>query len=76
MQSKLQFNSRSFTCLLKEIDEDEEKNIVGSVPGSKVGRIHAGSTLALVPEEESNMVGEKGGQRKSRNANKSAHGGL
>jgi hypothetical protein len=26
-------NNRSFTCLLKEIDEEEEKNIVGSLPG-------------------------------------------
>jgi hypothetical protein len=26
-------NNRSFTCLLKEIDEEEEKNIVGSIPG-------------------------------------------
>ena len=26
-------NNRSFTCLLKEIDEEEEKNVVGSIPG-------------------------------------------
>lgn len=67
MQSKQQINSKSFTCLLREIEEDEE--IVGSNPGNSK-RIHAGSTLARVPEEE--LVGEKGGQRKSRNANKSA----
>lgn len=40
MSQKFNPNSRSFTCLLKEIDEEEEKNIVGSIPGGELTRIN------------------------------------
>jgi hypothetical protein len=37
--NKMISNSRSFTCLLKEIDENEEQNIAGSLPqNGKLGR--------------------------------------
>jgi hypothetical protein len=34
MPTRFGANSRSFMCLLKEIDEEEEKNV--SLPGSKI----------------------------------------
>lgn len=38
-QAKLLQNNRSFNCLLGEIDEEEEKNLVGSIPAKgKIGR--------------------------------------
>lgn len=49
-------NSRSFTCLLKEIDEQEEQNIVGShLQGVKVTR-QAASNLDQVTEEEPKRI--------------------
>jgi hypothetical protein len=65
-------NSKSFTCLLKEIDEEEEKNLVGSIPGGKVGRPLLDQ---VIENEEITYVGsEKGGLSKSRNTHSnSAH---
>jgi hypothetical protein len=54
-------NNRSFTCLLKEIDEEEEKNLVGSLPGgSKVTR----DPNARIPDRLENDI-----EKKSRNMN-------
>lgn len=70
-------NSKSFNCLLQEINEDEEKNVVGSMvhKTSKLGRPPQSN---VYQEEEIHLVGVTGllsesdnaqstGLRKSRN---------
>lgn len=70
MANKFIANSKSFTVLLKEIDEEEEKNLVGSIPANdgKVGRAKT-KNLEKVQEREDEIeaTGHGSGIRKSRN---------
>jgi hypothetical protein len=70
-------NNRSFTCLLKEIDEEEEKNIVGSIPGGSRLNRDFGNTKQMAELMETSEDGPiprqsciesaRGEDRKSRN---------
>ena len=70
-------NNRSFTCLLKEIDEEEEKNIVGSIPGGSRLNRDFGNTKQMAelmdtsedgPMPRQSCIGSaRGEDRKSRN---------
>lgn len=66
MPTRFGANSRSFTCLLKEIDEEEEKNV--SLPGSKIAPTTARQGNLASHETSNGLARGIDPQRKSRNA--------
>lgn len=51
-------NSKSFTCLLKEIDEEDEKHIAGSLPAAgKVGRPEPANLDHITEQEDDHAPG-------------------